>query len=88
MRVGELKRLLEAFPDDMPVVVNGYEDGFDNAAPPILRNVILHVYKVSYYGPHADADDEYRNSFLKGRPRTPVCLIARDAQDALKETEE
>ena len=33
MTVKELAKLLESYPDDLRVVVNGYEDGFDDLAP-------------------------------------------------------
>lgn len=33
MTVKELAKLLEKYPDDLRVVVNGYEDGFDDLAP-------------------------------------------------------
>jgi hypothetical protein len=33
MTVKELAELLERYPDDLRVVVNGYEDGFDDLAP-------------------------------------------------------
>ena len=33
MTVQELIRILRTFPEDMRVVVNGYEDGFDEVSP-------------------------------------------------------
>lgn len=33
MTVKELVELLEKYPDDLRVVVNGYEDGFDDISP-------------------------------------------------------
>jgi hypothetical protein len=33
MTVKELAELLERYPDDLRVVVNGYEDGYDDIAP-------------------------------------------------------
>ena len=33
MTVKELTELLERYPDDLRVVVNGYEDGYDDIAP-------------------------------------------------------
>ena len=33
MTVKELAELLEKYPDDLRVVVNGYEDGYDDIAP-------------------------------------------------------
>ena len=33
MTVKELVKLLEKYPDDLRVVVNGYEDGYDDISP-------------------------------------------------------
>ena len=33
MTVKELMKLLEKYPDDLRVVVNGYEDGYDDITP-------------------------------------------------------
>ncbi len=33
MTVQELMELLEKYPDDLRVVVNGYEDGYDDISP-------------------------------------------------------
>ncbi len=33
MTVGELVEFLEKYPDDLRVVVNGYEDGYDDISP-------------------------------------------------------
>ena len=33
MTVKELMELLEKYPDDLRVVVNGYEDGYDDISP-------------------------------------------------------
>ena len=33
MTVKELMKFLEKYPDDLRVVVNGYEDGYDDISP-------------------------------------------------------
>lgn len=33
MTVKELMQMLESYPQDLRVVVSGYEDGYDNIAP-------------------------------------------------------
>mgnify|MGYP006902059245 CR=1 FL=1 len=38
--VGELKKILEEYPNDMPVVVSGYENGYENFYHPIVQKVI------------------------------------------------
>ena len=54
MTVAELRELLATFPDDMPVLVQGYEDGYD----PLLRDGVytqtmyFNVEKCNVYGPH------------------------------------
>ena len=39
MTIEELVRLLATYPPDMRVVVNGYEDGYDDLSPEQLRRV-------------------------------------------------
>jgi|GEM_PF-1435694 len=38
--VKELMEILETFPQDAPVVVSGYENGFENIRKPILKELI------------------------------------------------
>jgi hypothetical protein len=38
--VKELIEILETFPQDAPVVVSGYENGFENIRQPILKELI------------------------------------------------
>jgi len=37
--VGELKELLKEYPDDMPVIVSGYESGYEYFDPPTVLKV-------------------------------------------------
>jgi len=37
--VGELMKILQQYPDDMPVVVSGYENGYENFYHPFLKKV-------------------------------------------------
>ncbi len=39
MKVKQLKEILEQYPPDMRVCVNGYENGFDNVARTYRKNV-------------------------------------------------
>ena len=43
MNVGELKFLLENYPEDMRVLVDGYEDGYDDIVPErmVTQEVVL-----------------------------------------------
>ena len=37
--VGELIRILQQYPEDMPVVVSGYESGYENFYHPFVKRV-------------------------------------------------
>ncbi|MDE2715781.1 MAG: hypothetical protein OXI33_02055 [Chloroflexota bacterium] len=54
MTVNELIKLLSAYPDDLRVVVNGYEDGFDDLSPDRLSivKIALNTSTESYLGKH------------------------------------
>ena len=56
MTVFELINLLAAYPDDLRVVVNGYEDGFDDLSPDNLKvvEITLNTGTASYVGKHGD----------------------------------
>lgn len=59
MNVQELIHHLRSFPDDMPVVVNGYEQGYDDLSAeqisimPIALNTGLHEWE----GKHGNCGD-------------------------------
>lgn len=47
--VGDLKRILEEFPNDMPVLVSGYESGYENFTHPYVikvEHMLLQFYMV------------------------------------------
>ena len=56
MTVREMTELLGRFPDDMRVVVSGYENGYDDLSPeqisvtPVVLNTGVHVWD----GQHGD----------------------------------
>lgn len=53
MTIRELIEQLQAFPPDMPVLVDGYEGGLSDAKPPELQEVIFnHNAGCSYLGVH------------------------------------
>ncbi|NJN28623.1 MAG: hypothetical protein HC819_22920 [Cyclobacteriaceae bacterium] len=37
--VGELIKILQQYPEDMPVVVSGYENGYENFYQPYVKKV-------------------------------------------------
>ena len=39
-RVGELIKILQQFPEDMPVVVSGQDNGYENFFHPYVKKVI------------------------------------------------
>ena len=43
MKVRELIKVLEKYPDDLGVVVNGYEDGYDDILPEGIEEAALHL---------------------------------------------
>ena len=58
MTVGQLTRLLQNYPQDMRVVVDGYEDGYDDLTPKKLRmvKISLNTGTREYVGAHGDID--------------------------------
>ena len=58
MTVGQLTRLLQNYPQDVRVVVDGYEDGYDDLTPKKLRMVKLSLNTGAreYVGAHGDVD--------------------------------
>lgn len=54
MTVRELINLLATYPDDLRVVVNGYEDGFDDLSRDNLKivEIALNTGTESYVGEH------------------------------------
>ena len=58
MTVGELIQQLGAYPPDMRVVVNGYEEGYDDLSPEQigLVKIALNTGKNSWEGEHGEAN--------------------------------
>ena len=65
----EIQEILKQYPDDMPVMVQGYEGGYDDVVSEgiITGNIFLGVNKdVGYYGDHeASFPDEYDDDEYK-----------------------
>lgn len=59
MTVKELIRLLQECPSDMRVVVNGYEEGYDDLSPEQVSvvRVLLNTGTESWQGRHGDPRD-------------------------------
>ena len=58
MTVTELVRMLAAHPADLRVVVNGYEDGYDDLSPGQISRIriALNTGKHKWEGRHGDSD--------------------------------
>ena len=58
MTVGELRELLGTYPDDLRVVVNGYEQGYDDVSPAQISVVrlALDVGVEDWEGRHEEPD--------------------------------
>ena len=61
--VGQLIAVLQQFPQDLPVVVSGYEDEYENILPPKTAT-LKHVPEAPYYyGQFQIADKNGENTF-------------------------
>lgn len=59
MTIGELVRLLETYPLDMRVVVDGYEEGYDDLSPEQISvvRILLNTGTEAWQGRHGDPRD-------------------------------
>lgn len=57
MNVKELIEILEKYPPDMRVVVEGYEDGYDDITIIKELSIKLNANKEFYYGAHAEIEE-------------------------------
>ena len=55
--VGELREILESYPDDMPVIVSGYENGYENFYHPIVQKV-EHLPENKYWDGEFQIDEK------------------------------
>lgn len=68
--VGELLEVLQQYPIDMPVVVSGYENGYENFYHPYVKKV-EHLPENPYYEGEFQLDDN----------GTEVLLLERVVRD-------
>jgi len=54
--VGELMELLKSFPLDLPVIVSGYENGYENFNHPTVKRVV-HQPENKYWDGQFQLDD-------------------------------
>lgn len=72
MTVQELTQCLSKLPPDMLVVVDGYEDGFDNVVKAETIRLTLNANDEWYYGRHKQNEKENTPEavLIKGDRRT------------------
>ena len=60
MTVKELIAILQRYPSDMRVVVNGYEDGYDDVEPELILTQTIHIGSgiESWEGEHSEVVDQ------------------------------
>lgn len=89
MTVGELTQLLQRHPRDMRVVVNGYEDGYDDLTPEQLSviEITLHTGKHWWEGQHGAPNQPNDAQVVKALAlrrvsnlSTPSSTVARATQ--------
>ena len=70
MTIGELIQLLEGYPPDMRVVVNGYEEGYDDLSPEQISvaRILLNTGVHAWQGRHGDPRDVSQRSPNHARP--------------------
>lgn len=61
MTIKELKEKLNSYPDNLRVLVDGYESGFSEISEIKKIKVKLNVHTESYYSPHEDTEDADMN---------------------------
>jgi hypothetical protein len=64
--VGELIKILQQHPADMPVVVSGYESGYENFYHPFVKKAV-HMPENPYWDGQFQLDDNGMEVLLLGR---------------------
>lgn len=64
--VGELKEILTQYPDDMPVIVSGYENGYENFRQPTIKKV-NHLPENPYYDGEFQPDENGTEALVLDR---------------------
>jgi hypothetical protein len=65
--VGELIKALHQFPDDLPVLVSGYETGYENFLYPIVHKVVYEPENPYYDGQFQISDTNGMEVLLLNR---------------------
>ena len=82
MTVEEMVELLKGYPADLRVVVNGYEEGYDDVSPDriFVRRIQLNTGDEWWQGRHGDADDSPKHPATNVNVVEAV-VIRREAAD-------
>ncbi len=80
MTVKELREFLEKYPPNIPVVVSGYEGGWDDVEPRSIskKEMLLNCGKETYYGQHEELFFVKKEDIAKGKT-AEVVAIARSS---------
>ena len=80
MTVDELIRILETYPPDLRVVVQGYEGGVDDLKAGLLlvRDIRLNVNSRWYYGRH---EETYKGEKETSHKTVPALILQRPWHD-------
>jgi hypothetical protein len=62
MNVGQLIEQLKNYPQDLRVVVRGYEGGYNDVDTFENLKIVLNYHEEWYYGKHEDAESLYGNN--------------------------
>ena len=73
MTIQELCDRLSQFPPDTPVVVKGYEGGFNDVNKIEPLEMQLNVNTIWFYGAHGKNDHQHEP--IEGVPMTPVVYL-------------
>jgi hypothetical protein len=85
MKVKELMNILRKLDPDMRVMVNGFEEGYDDVAYCGIEEMALDVYEEEMHGPHERAD-HLENAY--DFETETVFLISHDAPFTIEYIEE
>jgi hypothetical protein len=75
MNIKQLIEILRQYPDEMRVIVEGYEDGFNDITIVEEKEIAINVLTEWYYGQHIATDDIFRMEEIKNPIIEKVLLI-------------
>ena len=79
MTVKELVELLEKYPDDLRVVVNGYEDGYDDLSPNRIFTTKIHLGAGTHDWEGQHSDLPYESEAAADEAKIVDALVFRRA---------